>query len=107
MPLTARHSLSAAELRELIRQVLDSSAGARAGDYSTVEQTAMAASVLVTALAEREGSTVPKPLREAADAIYEVVDGRIVYDAEKMRRALRTLMQQIELAYPVKGSAKH
>ena len=107
LPLTARHSLSAAELRELIHQVLDSGAGARAGDYSTAEQTAMAASVLVTALAEREGSTVPKPLREAADAIYDVVDGRIVYDAEKMRRALRTLLQQIELAYPVKGSAKH
>lgn len=100
LPLVARRSLSAADLRRLIRQVLESGAGPRAGDYSTAEQTAMAATVLVTALATREGSAVPKPLREAAAAIYDVVDGRIVYDADRMRVALRKLLEQMELAYP-------
>jgi len=81
-------SLSDAQLRKLLKSIVGDARGDHAGDFSDAEQTAMAVSVLTTALSERGAEHVSANLRAAVDELYAQVKNRDDFRPESYRKSI-------------------
>jgi len=82
VPQVRSTSLDDAQLRRLLKSIVGDARGAHVGDFSDAEQTAMAVSVLTTALAERGAEQVSDGLRKAVDGLYAQVKDRDRFQPE-------------------------
>jgi hypothetical protein len=97
LPLVRERQLDDAQLRHLLRTIVGEARGAHAGDYSNAEQTAMAVSVLTTALSERGSEMVSASLRQAVDALYAQVRDRDAFAPEKYSKSVEKLASVLGL----------
>jgi hypothetical protein len=86
VPALRKSSPTAAQLRQILRAVVDAGRSSQAGDFHYAQQAAMATKVLAAAMAER-GAPAPA-LRKASDALYEAVKSREHFEPAAYRRAL-------------------
>jgi hypothetical protein len=86
VPVLRKSSPTAAQLRQILRSVVDAAQASQAGDFHYAQQAAMATQVLAAAMAER-GAPVPA-LRKASDVLYEAVKSREHFEPATYRRAL-------------------
>lgn len=77
---------TAAQLRLILRAVVQAGRSSQAGDFHYAQQAAMATKVLAAAMAER-GAPAPA-LSKASDALYEAVKSREQFEPAAYRRAL-------------------
>jgi hypothetical protein len=87
-PLLRSRTLDEAQLRKLLRSIVGDARGAHVGDFSDAEQTAMAVSVLTTALSERGAQQVSAGLRAAVDELYAQVMNRDEFQPERYSRSI-------------------
>lgn len=87
-PLLRSRTLDEAQLRKLLRSIVGDARGAHVGDFSDAEQTAMAVSVLTTALSERGAQQVSAGLRAAVDELYAQVMNRDDFQPERYSRSI-------------------
>lgn len=97
LPLVGERRLDDGQLRRLLRDIVGEARGAHAGDFSDAEQTAMALSVLTTALSERGSETVSPQLRQAVDALYAQVRDRDAFVPENYSKSVENLASVLGL----------
>lgn len=95
LPRAKTQALSGVQLRQLLAVLLDESAQSFGGDFSHAEQTAMGASVLLTALQQREAITINAGMQAAVDAIYTAVKDRDHFNVQAYRTALQQLRSEV------------
>lgn len=83
--------LSAGQIRRVLGGILEAAAGAHVGDYYFAQQTAMAALVLGSALAERGAGGIGSGQKAAIDALYETVKDRDRFSVADYRDAVGKL----------------
>jgi len=88
VPQVRSLSLSDEQLRKLLKSIVGDARGDHAGDFSDAEQTAMAVSVLTTALSERGAQQVSANLRAAVDELYAQVKNRDDFQPESYRKSI-------------------
>lgn len=97
LPLIRGSTLDDAQLRRLLKSIVGEARGAHIGDFSNAEQTAMAVSVLTTALSERGTEMVSAPLRAAVDALYAQVKDRDVFDPGNYSKSVEKVASALGL----------
>ncbi|MBL6749409.1 MAG: hypothetical protein ISP90_02760 [Nevskia sp.] len=90
--------LSDRQLRDLLRGVVSDARGDHAGDFSDAEHTAMAVSVLTTALSQRGTQQVSAALRMAVDRLYAEVHDRDRFQPESYRVSVENVALALGLA---------
>lgn len=101
VPLVQSRSLDDAQLRKLLKSIVGDARGDHVGDFSDAEQTAMAVSVLTTALSERGTQPVSDSLRAAVDQLYAQVKNRDDFQPENYRKSVERVA--VELGLPGAG----
>lgn len=97
VPLVRERSLNDEQLRRLLRSIVGEARGAHIGDFSNAEQTAMAVSVLTTALSERGAEMVSAKLRAAVDALYAQVKDRDAFVPENYSKSVENVASALGL----------
>ena len=88
VPQVRSRTLDDAQLRKLLKSIVGDARGDHVGDFSDAEQTAMAVSVLTTALSERGAQQVSDELRAAVDELYAQVKNRDNFQPESYSRSI-------------------
>ncbi len=97
LPLVRASTLDDAQLRRLLKSIVAEARGAHIGDFSNAEQTAMAVSVLTTALSERGAEMVSAKLRAAVDALYGQVKDRDAFVPENYSKSVEKVASALGL----------
>jgi len=88
VPQVRSRTLDDGQLRKLLKSIVGDARGDHVGDFSDAEQTAMAVSVLTTALSERGAQQVSDELRAAVDELYAQVKNRDNFQPESYSRSI-------------------
>jgi|SRR5581483_1926796 len=97
LPLVRDSTLDDRQLQRLLGSIVGEARGAHIGDFSDAEQTAMAVSVLTTALSERGAEMVSPRLRHAVDALYAQVRDRDAFAPESYSRSVEAVAAALGL----------
>ncbi|MDR3418046.1 MAG: multiheme c-type cytochrome [Nevskia sp.] len=98
VPKVRATTLDDAQLRSLLKSIVAEARGSHAGDFSNAEQTAMAVSVLTTALSERGAEQVSDGLRKAVDGLYAQVMDRDRFQPDSYRGSVEKVAVALGLA---------
>ena len=101
VPQVRSRTLDDAQLRKLLKSIVSDARGAHVGDFSDAEQTAMAVSVLTTALSERGAQQVSAGLRAAVDELYAQVMNRDDFQPERYSKSIERVA--VALGLPEAG----
>lgn len=101
VPQVRSRTLDDAQLRKLLKSIVSDARGAHVGDFSDAEQTAMAVSVLTTALSERGVQQVSAGLRAAVDELYAQVMNRDDFQPERYSKSIERVA--VALGLPEAG----
>jgi hypothetical protein len=97
VPEVRQRSLSNQQLRHLLRSIIGDARTAHSGDFSDAEQTAMAVSVLTTALSQRGAQEVSSGLRAAVDRLYAQVYNRDRFTPASYRDSVERVALELGL----------
>jgi hypothetical protein len=92
--------IPADQLRRLISRIVADARQAHSGDFAHAEQTAMAVSVLTTALVQRGEATVSDAQRAAVDSVYAQVRDRDRFTPAAYDAALEHLSAAFHVSAP-------
>ncbi len=97
LPLVRSSTLDGGQLHRLLSSIVGEARGAHIGDFSNAEQTAMAVSVLTTALSERGAEMVSPQLRHAVDVLYAQVRDRDAFVPENYSKSVEKVASALGL----------
>ncbi len=95
LPRMQQQTPSATQLRQMLQSLSSASRGARAGDFATAQQAAMASVVFANALAA-QGAPISPAGRAAIDALYAAARSADAFPMQEYHRALNALMSGIK-----------
>ena len=97
VPEVRQRSLGNEQLRRLLRSIIGDARSAHSGDFSDAEQTAMAVSVLTTALSQRGAQEVSGGLRAAVNRLYAQVYNRDRFEPGTYRDSVERVALELGL----------